>query len=72
MDFLKGKTITNVENIGVLDFYNDEEYVTEVYKLTCSDGKEIYVSSEAGDVSGAYCQIYKLDDKSISKIKKHI
>lgn len=42
-----------------------------MYKIVCSDDTIFYVSSDSGDVSSAYCDIFVLDDKQIGEIKSN-
>ncbi len=46
---LIGKTIQNIEIIGDYDYFENEERVAEVTKITCTDGTELYLFADGGD-----------------------
>ena len=66
---LIGKTIKNVDIAGQIDLYKDGECIQEVLKITCTDGSEIFIASDPGDVSGFWTQIYELDKDGINGIE---
>jgi len=57
MNELIGKTIKSVQPIGSYDFYGDDERVTEVIKISCTDGTDVYLMADGGDTN-FYCSIY--------------
>ncbi len=57
MKELIGKTIKNIEVIGSYDLYGDDERVTDVTKITCTDGTEVYLLGDGGD-GNFYCTTY--------------
>jgi hypothetical protein len=56
MKQLIGKTIKNIETIGDYDYYGDGESASEVIKVTCTDGTEVYLIGDGGD-GAFYCTI---------------
>lgn len=54
MQRLIGKTIESIKTVGDYDHYGDGERTTEVKKIVCTDGTEVYLLAEGGD-GDFYC-----------------
>jgi hypothetical protein len=66
MNRLIGKTIKSIDIVGDYDLYGDDERVTSVTKITCTDGTEVYLLGDGGD-GDFYCTLYTAQYNTISE-----